>query len=101
MTKHAMFLGERPARFRYSDQHLTLDRARRPWRTQGVNRDRMLFGWLSTPLGAPVSRLPGDLRCWVAVIATSTTYSGLPRWRVMFWPTHAVARMVDTHWPGC
>src|ERR1700752_2661299 len=19
----------------------------------------------------------------------------------MFWPTHAVARMVDTHWPGC
>src|SRR5262249_46082454 len=20
--------------------------------------------------------------------------------RVMFWPTHAVARMVDTHWPG-
>src|SRR5262249_10309085 len=37
-----------PARFRYSDQHLTLDRARRPWRTQGVNRDRMLFGWIST-----------------------------------------------------
>ena len=28
----------RPARFRYSDQHLTLDPARRPWRTQGVNR---------------------------------------------------------------
>ena len=31
-----------------SDQHLMLDRARRPWRTQGVNRDRMLFGWIST-----------------------------------------------------
>jgi hypothetical protein len=27
--------------------HFTLDRARRPWRTQGVNRDRMLFGWIS------------------------------------------------------
>src|SRR5262249_16492032 len=40
--------GTRPARFRYSDQHLTLDRARRPWRTQGVNRDRMLFGSIST-----------------------------------------------------
>src|SRR5215472_9385152 len=26
---------------------------------------------------------------------------GLTRWRVMFWPTHAVARMVGTHWPGC
>src|SRR5262245_43191178 len=38
----------RPARFRYSDQHLTLDRARRRWRTQGVNWDRMLFGWIST-----------------------------------------------------
>jgi hypothetical protein len=36
----------RPARFRYSDQHLTLDRARRPWRTQRVNRNRMLFGWI-------------------------------------------------------
>jgi hypothetical protein len=23
---------------------------------------------------------------------------GLTRWRVMFWPTHAVARMVGTHW---
>ena len=22
---------------------------------------------------------------------------GLTRWRVMFWPTHAVARMVGTH----
>ena len=26
---------------------------------------------------------------------------GLTRWRVMFWPTHAVARMVGTHWLGC
>src|SRR6516165_2385412 len=41
-------ISARPARFRYSDQHLTLDRARRPWRTQGVNRDRVLFGWIST-----------------------------------------------------
>src|SRR5262249_7926931 len=26
----------------------------------------MLFGWIRPPLDAPVSRLPGDLRCWVA-----------------------------------
>ena len=25
---------------------------------------------------------------------------GLTRWRVMFWPTHAVARMAGMHWPG-
>jgi hypothetical protein len=32
----------------HRDQHLTLDRAKRPRRTQGVKRDRMLFGWIST-----------------------------------------------------
>src|SRR5262249_54361702 len=44
VARIARWVTARPARFRYSDQHLTLDRARRPWRTQGVNRDRMLFG---------------------------------------------------------
>src|SRR5215469_10098714 len=47
-NRAAWQLRVRTARFRYSDQHLTLDRARRPWRTQGVNRHRMLFGWIST-----------------------------------------------------
>jgi hypothetical protein len=31
----------------YSDQQLILDRSGRPWRTW-VNRDRNLFGWIST-----------------------------------------------------
>ena len=38
----------RLARFRYSDQQLILDRSGRPWRTQWVNWDRNLFGWIST-----------------------------------------------------
>ena len=35
-------------RFRYRHQHLILDRARRSWRTQRVNRNRTLFGSILT-----------------------------------------------------
>src|SRR5215467_10704833 len=55
-----------------------------------------------SPLDAPVSRLPGDLRCWVAGLSRTRRRTRFDRdGGVMFWPTHAVARMVGTHWPGC
>src|SRR5262249_60728106 len=37
-----------PARFRYSNQQLILDCARRGWRTRRGNRNRMLFGSILT-----------------------------------------------------
>src|SRR5262245_30059404 len=54
-------MSARPARFRYSDQHLTLDRARRPWRTHGVNRDRIAES--DGALRDAMARGAQELRC--------------------------------------
>ena len=94
----------RSRRFRYRHQHLILDRARRPWRTRRVNRNRRCSSArFRPPLEAGVSRLRGHLRCRLA---------GLSRTRRRARPDRSMAvrdarrcahaaRTVAMRWSAC